>query len=393
MKLPQPYDVDSSLNLSPYRLSNQDEFPAATYLYNKTGEPVKYTYSNNRIDASYSDLHNLLETKGYETIFYRRIVDYDQKYREFIYSLDTTLIKVVLSYKKKGNKYEQLLGFDDPFDSIPYSDDMDGISANDGDSEEVINVIYVYSNSTTEFEWATHWLDSKQSKIVHKNKVSLVVRTMDGYGTERFELPKYDLDIQTNYGTDFIPIHEKIIDRLSTNDGKGLVLLHGTPGTGKTHYLKYIASQISNKQILFIPPFLADFLTSPDMIPFLIRNKNSILFIEDAEKVITDRSDTSSVGVANILNLTDGILSDILNIQIVATFNMDKQKIDPALLRKGRLIAEHEFSALSVEMSNELLKKLGSDVVVDTKMTLTEIYNIAEPEFKEEVKSKPKIGF
>ena len=72
---------------------------------------------------------------------------------------------------------------------------------------------------------------------------------------------------------------------------------------------------------------------------------------------------------------------------------MDKQKIDPALLRKGRLIAEHEFSALSVEMSNELLKKLGSDVVVDTKMTLTEIYNIAEPEFKGEDKTESKIGF
>jgi hypothetical protein len=393
MKLPQPYDVDSPLNLSPYRLSNQDEFPAATYLYNKTGEPVKYTYSNNRIDVSYSDLHTLLEHRGYETIFYRRIVDFDQKYREFIYLLDTTLVKVVLSYRKKGNGYDNLHNFDDPLDSILYSDDVSGISTNQDDYEEVIHVVYVYSNSTTEFEWTTHWLDSKQSNIIHKNKVSLVVRTMDGYGTERFELPKYDLDIQTNYGEEFVPIHNKIIDKLSTNDGKGLVLLHGTPGTGKTHYLKYIASQISNKQILFIPPFLADFLTSPDMIPFLIRNKNSILFIEDAEKVITDRSETSSVGVANILNLTDGILSDILNIQIVATFNMDKRKIDPALLRKGRLIAEHEFKALSVEMSNELLKKLGSDITTDTPMTLTEIYNIAEPEFKEEAKPKPKIGF
>jgi ATP-dependent 26S proteasome regulatory subunit len=128
------------------------------------------------------------------------------------------------------------------------------------------------------------------------------------------------------------------------------------------------------------------------MTPFLIQNSNSVLFIEDAENVITDRNINGSNGVSNILNITDGILSDILKIQVVATFNMDKAKIDSALLRKGRLIAEHKFDALPMDDANVLLKHLGKEANATKEMTLTEIYNVDEDEFKSE-EAKPKIGF
>jgi len=223
------------------------------------------------------------------------------------------------------------------------------------------------------------------------NNIALVIQTQRGYDTTSFELPDQKLDIDLGYGKGFKPIHEKIINRLNQKNGKGLVLLHGTPGTGKTHYLKYIASKIKDKRVLFIPPYLADFITSPEMTPFLIQNSNSVLFIEDAERVITDRSTGGANGVSNILNITDGILSDILNIQIVATFNMDKAKIDSALLRKGRLIAEHKFDALPIEDSNNLLKHLGKKHVTDKPMTLTEIYNIEEAEYKSEDKYSIQI--
>jgi ATP-dependent 26S proteasome regulatory subunit len=128
------------------------------------------------------------------------------------------------------------------------------------------------------------------------------------------------------------------------------------------------------------------------MTPFLIQNSNSILFIEDAERVITDRNNGGANGVSNILNITDGILSDILKIQIVATFNMDKAKIDSALLRKGRLIAEHKFDALPIEDANNLIKHLGKTHIATKPMTLTEIYNLEETEYKSEDKYSP-IGF
>jgi ATP-dependent 26S proteasome regulatory subunit len=97
------------------------------------------------------------------------------------------------------------------------------------------------------------------------------------------------------------------------------------------------------------------------------------------------------MGVSNILNLTDGILGDCLNIQIIATFNMKREKIDQALLRKGRLIAEHKFDKLSINEVNKLLEYIGKEGKVTEPMTLADIYNIDEELFK--VEENLKIGF
>jgi SpoVK/Ycf46/Vps4 family AAA+-type ATPase len=122
--------------------------------------------------------------------------------------------------------------------------------------------------------------------------------------------------------------------------------------------------------------------------------KNSILIIEDAEKVLGTRenSNNMSQSTSNLLNLTDGILGDCLNIQIVATFNTKRDNIDDAFMRKGRLIAEHKFTKLSIEESNKLLESLSKDVITEEEMALSDIYNIDVDIYKT-IKQKGKIGF
>ena len=71
---------------------------------------------------------------------------------------------------------------------------------------------------------------------------------------------------------------------------------------------------------------------------------------------------------------------------------MEREKIDRALLRKGRLICEHKFDKLTVNDSNLLLKHLGKEYVTKENMVLTDIYNIDEEIFKEDNK-QTKIGF
>jgi ATP-dependent 26S proteasome regulatory subunit len=231
----------------------------------------------------------------------------------------------------------------------------------------------------------------QDSKI--KSKISLVTTTRAGLGTVEQNIKPTNIDIPLNYGEGFVKIHEKIVSRLNEDKGKGLVLLHGLPGTGKTNYIRHLCGQL-NKEIIFIPPFMADSIASPDFITFLLEHTNSILVIEDAEKVVLDRDGdgSSRQGVSNLLNITDGLLSDCLSIQIIATFNTSRDRIDKALLRKGRLIAEWKFDALSVEDSNKLLKSIGREDVSDKPMTLTEIYNMDE-EVNVVQEERRSIGF
>lgn len=228
---------------------------------------------------------------------------------------------------------------------------------------------------------------------VSKSGINLIKNHMGHLDIEEYDLPIPQIDLELNYGESFLKVHNKIVERLNKNFDKGIVLLHGDPGTGKTSYIKYLTSLIKDKYILFIPPSMAETLSEPNIIPFLMDHKNSILIIEDAEKVISDREiNGSSAGVSNILNLTDGILGDCLNIQIIATFNMKREKIDTALLRKGRLIAEHKFQKLNVEETNKLLKALNKDYVSKEPMSLADIYNVDVEVYKTDNKIN-KIGF
>lgn len=225
-----------------------------------------------------------------------------------------------------------------------------------------------------------------------KSNIQLIKSDMGHLDTEEYDLPIPEMNLELNYGNDFLKIHNVIVERLNQEKGKGIILLHGDPGTGKTSYIKYLTSLINDKDILFIPPSMAEMLSEPSIIPFLMEHKNSILIIEDAERVISDREISGSpTGVSNILNLTDGILGDCLSIQIVATFNMKREKIDQALLRKGRLIAEHKFEKLSVNDSNKLLKFLKKDHEINEPMSLADIYNIDVEVYKTNKVSK--IGF
>ena len=257
-----------------------------------------------------------------------------------------------------------------------------GLNYFDHEEEEVspdYALITVYHNNTD----LLSSINKKISKYVQdskvKSKISLVTTTRAGLGTVEQNIKPTNIDIALNYGEGFVKIHEKIVSRLNEDKGKGLVLLHGLPGTGKTNYIRHLCGQL-NKEIIFIPPFMADSIASPDFITFLLEHTNSILVIEDAEKVVLDRDGdgSSRQGVSNLLNITDGLLSDCLSIQIIATFNTSRDRIDKALLRKGRLIAEWKFDALSVEATNKLLSSIGRKDVSDKPLTLTEIYNMDE---------------
>lgn len=202
-----------------------------------------------------------------------------------------------------------------------------------------------------------------------------------------------ELDLSTHYNDDLLPAHDTIVRRLQQPQDKGIVILHGPPGTGKTSYIRHLCG-LTDKPKLFIPPNLAARIADPEFINLLHDNTNSILIIEDAEALLTKR-DAAGGGpsaVSNLLNLADGLLADCFHIQIVCTFNTDLSRIDSALLRKGRLISAYHFEPLHESKAEALAASLGQNTPLGVATALADIYNREEQEF--EVGKAPKrIGF
>ncbi len=231
----------------------------------------------------------------------------------------------------------------------------------------------------------------KKKKHKEKPEICLLVNTPHGIDTMPVEITKPKLNIENNYNEDFKEIHQTIIKRLSRKNDKGLVLLHGKPGTGKTSYIRHLITSLK-KNVIFLPPNMASVITAPGLMSTLIENRNSIFVIEDAENIVVDREINGESPVSALLNISDGLLSDCLNIQIICSFNTDISKIDSALMRKGRLIAKYEFKELEVEKAQELSNKLGFNTRIDAPMTLTSIYNQDEKDFLQS-KKRNVIGF
>ena len=231
-------------------------------------------------------------------------------------------------------------------------------------------------------------IDSTSNK-----KVGLIIKDEYGLILQKFDISRKDkLNLSKNYNDDFKKISRKIVKKLNEKSGKGIILLHGDPGTGKTTYIRHL-TRLIKKEIIFLPNNMVDILATPEFVPFMMKYPDSILIIEDAEKVIRNRNGGGNeTAVSNLLNLSDGILGDCLKTQIVATFNTERQLIDNALLRKGRLIAEYKFDKLCVDKTNKLFKSLNIDYKTETPMILSDIYN-HEDNLGIENKQLTKIGF
>lgn len=270
-----------------------------------------------------------------------------------------------------------------------------------GNSTEVD--VELYSDDEDDIDDIHKLLASRAEPLVAKKEddksyINFICRNADGYYTHEFEVSN-GIDftqIYDNYEDDFADKFSNIVLEKLTSEtyNKGIVLLHGAPGTGKTTYLRFLLSQIKEKKVMYLPPEMGHSLSDPGFITFLMSNPNSILVIEDAENIIKSREGGGSQAVSNILNLTDGILGSALRYQVVCTFNAEFTEIDAALTRKGRMIGEYEFKALSEGKTAYLIQKLyGENVIPPEKsMTLAAIHAMEE-EMPVSIKEKRSIGF
>jgi len=222
-------------------------------------------------------------------------------------------------------------------------------------------------------------------------EVSIIVINQGDYDIRSFSLSDANTSFNSpdlHYGDGFEEFHNSLLQRID-DESKGLILFHGEPGTGKTQYIRHLLKELcgANKAVLYSPPAVSASLAEPQMINFISdwimeESRDCVLLIEDAEPLLESRSggvDGRSTGISNLLNITDGILNDILGLMVIATFNIEISKIDPALLRPGRLIARKEFKRLDELQTENLANALGivkpNIELGKYPITLAEFYN------------------
>lgn len=198
-------------------------------------------------------------------------------------------------------------------------------------------------------------------------KMQLVAKGKGGFYTVYAEPNAFITDIERNYNDDLE--HDRILGML-TEDRQHLLLFNGEPGTGKTSYIKHLASTVNNN-FLYMDYKLFDDSASQMFMDFLQEHIGEVIVLEDCEKLLMDREKGNGL-LSTILNLTDGILGDMFKIKFICTFNCKKSDIDSAMLRKGRLSLMYEFKKLSVDK----VRKILNDNSIKEEKSLADVYNL-----------------
>lgn len=271
----------------------------------------------------------------------------------------------------------------------------------DGTSiEKITDIFFFYEEDENTIELIKKFTSDFNNYLYKKDEVPYFYTISSGHFGYDLSYNKLkdinytDKHIKSHYNDGFFDEYKSIVKNLK-EETHGLILLHGEPGTGKSSILRQIIGQVcKDKEVIYVPSFMMENFANPEFISFISDHDNSILVLEDAEAILSKRSGGgSSQGVSNILNMTNGLLNESMKIQIIATFNMTKTKLDEALLRPGRLINEWEFKKLPTERCNKLLKEIGKDYITDVEMAVSEIYDLETYLKTKNVKRNPKKEF
>ena len=188
-------------------------------------------------------------------------------------------------------------------------------------------------------------------------------------------------DLELHYGRQFSGWSTRFVERLKARKF-GLTILQGSPGTGKTSYLKYLVHSLRHShRFYYLPVTVYPILASSRTVDFwlletvLHENKQKVVIIEDAETLLMQRAADNQESLSNLLNIADGFLGAFLQMHLICTVNTQIDKLDPAVLRPGRLLARYVFNRLSRAEARTLAAAKGLNIPDREDYSLAEIYN------------------
>jgi chaperone BCS1 len=155
------------------------------------------------------------------------------------------------------------------------------------------------------------------------------------------------------------------------------ILLHGAPGTGKTSLAHVLGSQLGLR-LSVIP--LADLRSDEELVSaFTAVGEGVIVLLEDVDCAFTQRKNKSAEGVtfSGFLNCLDGMLAPHNGRVLIMSTN-HLERLDPALIRPGRVDLAVEVPALTREAATDYVDRVFPHVASRHEL-VAEVMGVPRP--------------
>jgi hypothetical protein len=206
------------------------------------------------------------------------------------------------------------------------------------------------------------------------NKINMIVSTPNGLVLEPLPLVDANYEnIEYYFNDSTLKSANKLVKKINKNK-KGLSIIHGRRGTGKTVLTNYIANLV-DRIVIFIPISMIDITINNPEFLVVCKEYNPLIIIDDCE-ILTDMFSKSNITYANILQMVDGFYSDSIETHIILSYNTDSEDdIDEDILDANNLLKVIKVGPLKKTNATELCKHLSIEHKAESELYLIDILN------------------